>query len=150
MSDQYTNVVVDEAAGAAEENAKAKETALKKRAAAQAAMLENARSGKIILQTPIRSKSQDVTELCYDFNKLTGMDFAEAMDSDIKADNVFKMTYKQMLALFAKAASKATEGIDEIDITERLGAVDAMEAVQQARLFFNLSALGKNRRTTSA
>lgn len=107
-------------------------------------------SGTLKLATPIRSGGADVTELQYDFGKMTGLEYADAMDSDKKSQNMFVMTQKQALALFAKAAGKANKGMDETDILERLGGVDAMEATQLAMYFFKVSAQIKNRRTSAA
>ena len=41
--------------------------------------------GKLTLTAPIRAGGKDVTELNYDFTKLSGLDFVEAMDADPKA-----------------------------------------------------------------
>lgn len=134
----------------AEEKIKAEADRKKKIEERQEATVKRIASGTLKLETPIRSGGADVTELAYDFHKLTGWEYAEAMDCDKAAPNAFVMTSKQALAMFAKAAGKATKGIDEIDIKERLGAVDALEAVQLTTLFFRLSAQIKNRRTISA
>ena len=91
--------------------------------------------GTLKLSTPIRAKSQDVTELQYDFSKLTGWEYVEAMDADATARNVFKISNKQALCLFAAAAGKATPDVDATDIKERIGAVDALRAVQLATVF---------------
>lgn len=95
--------------------------------------------GVLQLETPIRSRSEDVKELAYDFTELTGMEYIDAMDEDSNAINTFKITNRQALALFAKAAAKQTEGVDMRDIQEQIGVTDAVEAVQLATLFFNAS-----------
>ena len=61
------------------------------------------------------------------------------MDSDPNAQQIYRITYRQALALFAKAASKQTDKIDMRDIIERMGMTDAVEAVQLATLFFSAS-----------
>ena len=95
--------------------------------------------GILSLETPILAGDKNITELVYDFNELTGMDYIDAMDSDPNAQQIFKITYRQALALFAKAAAKETEYVDMRDILERIGMTDAVEAVQLATLFFSAS-----------
>lgn len=103
--------------------------------------------GTLKLSTPIRAKSQDVTELQYDFSKLTGWEYVEAMDADVTARNVFKISNKQALCLFAAAAGKATLDVDATDIKERIGAVDALRAVQLATVFLITSTRAANQNT---
>ena len=123
--------------------------------------MTKASSGTLQLSTPIRAGGEDVTELQYDFQKLTGWEYAEALDSDKNATTIFRLTAKQALNLFATAAGKATtaaakaadkeaRGIDANDIKERIGVEDSMAAVQLAIVFFNACALKRNKRTTSA
>jgi len=102
--------------------------------------------GTLELATPIRSRSEDVTKLHYDFTKLTGWEYVEAMDSDPNNRNVFNISKKQAICLFAAAAAKCTEGLDVTDIKERIGLADAMRAVQVATAFLVRSAqeAGKN------
>ena len=95
--------------------------------------------GILSLETPILAGDKNITELVYDFNELTGMEYIDAMDSDPNAQQIFKITYRQALALFAKAAAKETEYVDMRDILERIGMTDAVEAVQLATLFFTAS-----------
>lgn len=102
--------------------------------------------GTLELATPIRSRSEDVKVLHYDFTKLTGWEYVEAMDSDPNNRNVFNISKKQAICLFAAAAAKVTEGLDATDIKERIGLADAMRAVQVATVFLVRSAqeAGKN------
>lgn len=102
--------------------------------------------GTLELAAPIRARSKDVTALHYDFTKLTGWEYAEAMDSDPAARNIFIVTKKQAICLFAAAAAKATPDIDAKDIKERIGLADAQRAAQVATLFLTTSAreAGKN------
>lgn len=95
--------------------------------------------GKLRLEKPILAGDEEVTELEYDFNELTGMEYADAMDSDPNAQQIYRITYRQGLALFAKAAAKQTSKIDMRDVMERIGVTDAVEAVQLATLFFSAS-----------
>ena len=91
--------------------------------------------GSIKLISPIRAAGKDVDELHYDFTVLNGWDYVEAMDSDLNAKNIFKVTSKQALCLFAAAAAKQTPEVDVTDIKEKIGAADAAKAVQLATLF---------------
>lgn len=102
--------------------------------------------GTLELAIPIRSRSEDVKVLHYDFTKLTGWEYVEAMDSDPNNRNVFNISKKQAICLFAAAAAKVTEGLDATDIKERIGLADAMRAVQVATVFLVRSAqeAGKN------
>lgn len=95
--------------------------------------------GKLKLEKPITVGEKTHEEVAYDFTVLTGMEYIDAMDSDQYSQNAFKITYKQALALFAKAAAKQTEGLDTHDIMEFIGVTDAVEGVQLATLFFNAS-----------
>jgi len=106
--------------------------------------------GKMQLETPIRAGGKDVAELEYDFQRLTGWEYAEAMDSDNSAANMFRISSRQAFALFATAAGKATSGIDAIDIKERMGSTDAIKAVQLATIFFVAAARAGNKRISNA
>lgn len=116
----------------------AKEETERKTAEAVQAQMDG--RGRLELKTPIRAGGEDITELIYDFNTITGLEIVDAMDSDPNAIQVFKITYRQALKLFANAAAKATPKVDARDIMEQLGAADAVIAVQNAMLFFNVSA----------
>ena len=95
--------------------------------------------GRLKLEKPILAGDEEVEELIYDFTDLTGTEYADAMDSDMNAQQIYRITYRQALALFAKAAAKQTERVDSRDIVERIGMTDAVEAVQLATLFFSAS-----------
>lgn len=95
--------------------------------------------GKLRLETTFQSGGKTVEELKFDFTALTGVEYTDAMDSDPNAGG-FRLTNRQALALFAKAAAKQTEGPDAKDIMENIGVTDAVEGVQLATLFFNASA----------
>lgn len=113
------------------------EEAKAKRKEANEAMKEG--KGILSLETPILSEGEEITELPYDFTQLTGMDYAEAMDSDANALQIYRITYRQGLALFAKAAAKQVPSLDMRDIIERMGITDSVSAVQLATLFFTAS-----------
>lgn len=115
--------------------------------AIQKAISDEVTSGTLELTAPIRAGGQDVTELQYDFSKLTGWEYVEAMDADADARNVFKISQKQALCLFAAAAGKATPGIDATDIKQRIGAIDAVKAVQLATVFLVTSTRAARKNT---
>jgi len=96
--------------------------------------------GRLALETPIISRDEEIKELAYDFTKLTGLEYIEAMDKDQKAYNEYKITYRQALALFSTAAAKETDGLDDKDIMERIGMTDAAEGIKLAMGFFKASA----------
>lgn len=95
--------------------------------------------GRLALETPILSGDEEITELIYDFTELTGMEYADAMDSDPNAQQIYKITDRQALALFARAAAKQTDKVDSRDIMERIGMTDAVVGIQLATLFFSAS-----------
>ncbi len=95
--------------------------------------------GRLKLENPFKVHDQEIDELAYDFTVLTGMEYADAMDNDPNANQIFRITYRQGLALFAKAAAKQTDGVDQQEILEKIGMTDAVEGVQLATLFFSAS-----------
>lgn len=99
------------------------------------------RVGILELETPILARDVAITELAYDFGRLTGMELLEALDADPKGDAIFgKVTNKQAFALFAKAAAKANETLDERDIQRRLtGPGDILNGVRVALAFFRVT-----------
>ncbi|MDD3881890.1 MAG: hypothetical protein PHI27_06525 [Eubacteriales bacterium] len=105
--------------------------------------------GTIKLQTPIRAGGVDVMALDYDFSKLTGKEYADAMDKDANTMSMFRISNKQALCLFACAAAKVTSGIDARDIEDRIGIQDSIKAVQLATIFFVASAREGNKRITN-
>lgn len=104
---------------------------------AQIAMSQG--KGRLALETPILSGDRKITELSYDFTALTGLEYTDAMDSDRNATSNYRITYRQALSLFGKAAAKQTDELDMEDIVSRIGVTDAVEGVQLATLFFNAS-----------
>lgn len=93
--------------------------------------------GVLRLEKPINVRDHEVKELTYDFTVLSGLEYTSAMDGDPNSTQIFRITYRQALALFAKSAAKQTEDVDERDILEQIGLTDAVEGVQLATLFFN-------------
>lgn len=94
----------------------------------------------MILAAPIHLGGKEMTELSYDFKKITGWEFAEIADKNGKADGT--LSAKQAIALFGLAAVKATEGVNETDLTDlqrNLGIEDGVMAERIALAFFNAS-----------
>ena len=104
--------------------------------------------GILHLEKPIKSGSGDVEELPYDFMALNGLELTDALDSSPSSQQIFGITNRQALALFAAAAAKQTESLDKRDILERIGGTDAVEAVQLATLFFRASSMAGQMRIT--
>ena len=94
------------------------------------------RKGSLKLETPIRAGGENIDELHFDFGSLSCGEIAEAMDADAKANNTFRITWKQALQLFAEAAAKETGKVDKIDILRDLKVQDAIKAVQVTTVFF--------------
>lgn len=113
-------------------------------------VLEGTVRGTLKLKRPIRAQSEDLTELHYDFSKLTGWEYVEAMDEGGTTRNVFEVSQKQALCLFAAAAGKATNGVDAVDIRTRIGMEDSLRAVQIAMVFIVASARAENPSTSDS
>lgn len=103
-------------------------------------------SGIMQLHTPIRNGKDadgnpiEIKELRYNFRKLTGIEYAEAMDLDRKSESAYRITAVQALALFAAAAAKDTPGLDATDIRRGLDITDGQIGIQRATIFFVASA----------
>lgn len=116
--------------------------------------------GSMKLEKPITAAGKEITELHWDFRSLTGWEYANALDYDNAGDNVFRITNKQALSLFAAAAAKATtmlndggiqiHPLDAQDIKQRMGIDDTIKAVQMATVFFVTSARVGNKRISNA
>ena len=97
--------------------------------------MEKLTRGVLKLKEPITVRGKDTKELAYDFGKLRGVDYVSAMDSDRESRNIFKVSSKQAFTLFAKACAKVNSDLDEVDVMQRLGLADTMQAVQTATVF---------------
>jgi len=105
-----------------------------KRKEAREAMAQG--KGRLTLETPIRGRDVDITELSYDFTAISGLEYISSMDMDLMNTQNYRITHRQALALFATAAAKETENLDVQDIMERIGGSDALTAIQLATDFF--------------
>ena len=113
------------------------EEVIRRKQTASKAMSEG--RGVLELETPIKLGDEEIKELPYDFTELTGLDYTEAMDSDMNGQQIFRITSRQALSLFAVAAAKQTSRLDKQDIVERIGMTDSVIATQLATLFFSAS-----------
>lgn len=135
---------VEPAQSEAKEKARAEMERMKKET------LRKISKGTLKLEKPIRASDTDVTELHYDFNKLTGWEFAKALDKDTDSKtSAFRLTQMQALELFAAAAVKETPNVDAEDIRRRIGISDAVKATQIAVVFFNLTSQTADSRITN-
>lgn len=100
--------------------------------------------GTLKLMKPIRARSEDVKELHYDFCALTGEEMMNALDSDT-AGNMFAISNKQALALFATTAGNCTDLVDDKDIMKRISGPDSVKAIQLAKLFYAASSRAGNK-----
>lgn len=131
------------------ENFKAAEEA-KKKLKDPAEQARQLATGKIGLSTPIKNGDDELSELNYDFSKITGWDYADAMDSDNTNTNIFRITAKQALSLFATAVAKATPGLAALGVKEQISLGDGMNAVRIATAFFVASTRAANKRILNA
>ena len=96
--------------------------------------------GKFTLMDTIRAGGKDITEVSYDFHMLDSNDVMNALDSDPSSYNSAHTTSKQAFALFAAAVAKIRDqGVDATDLRTRMSSVDALNAIQIARAFYNAS-----------
>lgn len=101
--------------------------------------------GTLTLLCPIRARGRDVTELKYDFTKLTGMEYANAMASARHAE-AFTINTMQAFHLFCATAAKENPDVATVDIMRDMKSEDAVKAVQAAQLFFELTSRAGNKR----
>lgn len=93
--------------------------------------------GILHLETPILARDKEIQELAYDFTQMTGLEYTEAMDvGNNGATQIYGISHKQCLNLFAVAAAKETEDLDRQDIVSRIKGTDAAIAIEAAKSFF--------------
>ena len=112
-------------------------------------ILRNLSKGVIELEMPIKAGDAEIKELHYDFNKIRGQDYIDAMDSDIKAQNAFKISNKQAFELFLKSAGALNKGVDEKDLRDRMSTPDIIAAVRISLIFFVTKSRGVDERIKS-
>ena len=109
------------------------------------------RRGVLQLKTPIKSRDEDVMEIQYDFDRITGKELLNILDDKTakeRATTQDAFTARQGLKVFARAAA-GSGGLDEFDLGERLSAADMLAASQLGKLFFMAMASGVAERIKS-
>ena len=100
-------------------------------------------SGRLGLVQPIFVNGKEVKELPYNFKKVTGMEFLDALDGDTATrKGAFNLSARQALNLFLAGVTHGGENIngsDFEDIRKQLDIEDVQKAVQVAVSFFNAS-----------
>lgn len=102
------------------------------------------RRGVLQLKTPLKSRDEDITEIKYDFDRITGKELLDILDGKTAKERAMtrdEFTARQSLRIFARAA-RGNGGLDEFDLMERLGTEDTLAAVQLGKLFFMVMASG--------
>ena len=97
---------------------------------------------------PFVMRETEIKEIEYDFCKLNGDDLMDALDS-AGGGNMFQLSNKQALMLFAVAAEKCAPTVREDNtiirlydkryIKSKLGAADSVAAANVAKLFYRAS-----------
>ena len=116
-------------------------------------------SGTMTLMHPFKAHDQEVQEIKFDFCSMTGSEMMDALDS-APANNMFTITNAQAMAMFAATAAKCAPFIedgniksrlyDARDVKARLGAADAVKAIQLAKLFYHAAGQVGGKNTSNA
>lgn len=96
--------------------------------------IEEMLKGSFDLTVPIMSRGEEVTEIEYDFTKITTDQLTNALDKHM-SENVAVLTPEQQYAVFALAAS-GYKGLDEKDL-ERLVPEDAAVGIFAGEQYLN-------------
>lgn len=157
MKNQETEALLDEKVEREEENEEKEQDQGKKENEEKViedpmAQLRELCRGTLKLMAPFRAHGEDVNEVTYDFCGLTSAEMMDALDS-VPVNNMFTISNKQALALFAATAEKnapmvedggrKTRLFDKRDVM-RMGAADSVKAVQIAKLFYVASGQAGN------
>ena len=131
-----------------QENGQEQEEKIPKTPEERGQLLRETFSGKMGLMQPFVMRETEVKEIEYDFCKLNGDDLMDALDS-AGGGNMFQLSNKQALMLFAVAAEKCAPTVredntiirlyDKRDIKSKLGAADSVAAANVAKLFYRAS-----------
>lgn len=92
------------------------------------------RSGKITLAKPLTIGERQITELEFDFEKVTGQSYIYALDVDKQNNNLSQLSSKQLVALMAAALTK--ERLDFQDLFVNLSTADMITVMQVTNLYF--------------
>jgi hypothetical protein len=102
--------------------------------------MRSVENGKLKLAKPILSGGEEKTEIIYDFSKITGKQYLKAMDVGAPSRDMNNITNTQAFELFLAAAGKMNEGLDVIDLRERMAVDDVLQATRIGKLFFAFKA----------
>lgn len=103
-------------------------------------MLRKLCKGTLKLFSPLRARGHDIEALQYDFVGLSTYELLDALDNtEIINTSPFAITNRQAIAIFAATAGKCTEDVDARDVRDKISSVDAIKAIQLAKLFWNAS-----------
>ena len=103
--------------------------------------------GILELSMPIMARGEEVKELRYDFRKITGRQYIQALDVVAPSREINAITNQQALELFIAATKNQNEGVDDVDIRQRMGVDDVIQAVRIGKVFFGWKALAGDKRT---
>ena len=106
---------------------------------------------KLILSKPIMVNGVEVKEIKYDFENMTAQDKLNAGRTYKKAGNVIsvqELDSDYHLYIFAEAAAKVNEGMDQTDVL-RISAKDSAKAEKVVRDFFFLDSEDTSQTNTS-
>lgn len=98
--------------------------------------------GKILLKKPIPNGETELTEIAYDFNKVSGKRYLEILDSKTQGEAMMtgdRLTHKVALKLFA-AAAEAPQMPNMEEMLEQMSLIDLSAAVTVAKTFFIVTA----------
>ena len=96
--------------------------------------------GTLELVVPMRGGGRALGEIDYDLMNLTSAELMEALDSTEQNNNIYLITHRQAMAVFAASAAKLNGGVfDTRDILTRLSGVDGMRAERITKAFWNAS-----------
>ena len=99
--------------------------------------------GKLKLASPIYAGGRQLDTLAYDFGKITGTEYMDALDGDPNTrKGAFSLSARQAVSFFLCAVIHATDGVNESDLPDlrkNLSMEDTLKAIQIAVSFFNAS-----------
>lgn len=100
-------------------------------------------SGRLELAVPIFINGKETKSLAYNFKKVTGLEYIDALDGDnASRKGAFNLSAQQAVNLFLAGVIHATEGVngsDLPDIRKQMDIEDTQKAIQVAVSFFNAS-----------
>lgn len=107
---------------------------------------EQIMTGTLELETPLKSRGQEVTELAFDFEAMHSPDVIKIMDRNM-GDNAVRFSEAQKLAIFALSCRGLPEnkGLDEVDILEQIKGEDATVGAFAGGRFLALAYAAMNR-----